>query len=163
MNSSPPPRAAASRESVAVTCDGCKAPTTVPFTPTPGRPVYCRACFAKRNATTAASPQGRPAGPARGGNFQRDAYRPPPVQRKRMLAQGRKTHFVYDMKEVLARGGTMDENARRAFIETLFQRGTRVSSEAAHEYLVEVHGKKLLTDEEANRIERLLHTYSFWR
>ena len=33
------------RESHDVTCADCGAPTTVPFKPTEGRPVYCRDCF----------------------------------------------------------------------------------------------------------------------
>jgi CxxC-x17-CxxC domain-containing protein len=33
------------RESFDVTCADCGAPTTVPFQPTEGRPVYCRDCF----------------------------------------------------------------------------------------------------------------------
>ena len=37
------------RESYDVICAECGAPTTVPFKPTEGRPVYCRDCFrAKR-------------------------------------------------------------------------------------------------------------------
>ncbi len=33
------------RESYDATCAECGAPTTVPFKPTQGRPVYCRDCF----------------------------------------------------------------------------------------------------------------------
>jgi len=33
------------RESFDVVCAECGAPTTVPFKPTSGRPVYCRDCF----------------------------------------------------------------------------------------------------------------------
>jgi len=32
------------------TCTECGKATTVPFKPTAGKPVYCRACFSKRNA-----------------------------------------------------------------------------------------------------------------
>jgi CxxC-x17-CxxC domain-containing protein len=31
-----------------VKCTSCKKDTTVPFEPTKGKPVYCKACFAKR-------------------------------------------------------------------------------------------------------------------
>jgi CxxC-x17-CxxC domain-containing protein len=31
------------------TCTECGKTTTVPFKPTAGEPVYCRACFSKRN------------------------------------------------------------------------------------------------------------------
>ncbi|MCW4030104.1 MAG: hypothetical protein NWE92_10725 [Candidatus Bathyarchaeota archaeon] len=31
-------------------CATCNQPTTVPFKPTPGKPVYCKTCFAKRLA-----------------------------------------------------------------------------------------------------------------
>lgn len=40
-----------------VTCSECEKTTSVPFTPTAGRPVYCDECFKKKRA----------AGPARGG------------------------------------------------------------------------------------------------
>lgn len=30
-----------------IKCADCSNTTTVPFKPTPGRPVYCRACFSK--------------------------------------------------------------------------------------------------------------------
>ncbi len=33
------------RQLVDVTCSACGKPTQVPFTPTEGRPVYCRDCF----------------------------------------------------------------------------------------------------------------------
>ena len=35
----------APRESYEAVCAECGAPTTVPFKPTQGRPVYCRDCF----------------------------------------------------------------------------------------------------------------------
>ena len=38
------------RESYEVTCADCGAPTTVPFKPTEGRPVYCRDCFRSRRS-----------------------------------------------------------------------------------------------------------------
>jgi len=31
-----------------VKCTGCGNQTTVPFKPTPGKPVYCRTCFSKQ-------------------------------------------------------------------------------------------------------------------
>lgn len=37
------------RIEVAVNCARCKAPTTVPFYPSQGRPVYCRSCFLEMN------------------------------------------------------------------------------------------------------------------
>ena len=41
------------RESFETTCSSCNAPTTVPFQPTQGRPVFCKPCFDKqRNART---------------------------------------------------------------------------------------------------------------
>lgn len=29
-------------------CTECGKPTTVPFKPTPGKPIYCKICFSKR-------------------------------------------------------------------------------------------------------------------
>jgi len=37
------------REMHEATCADCGQKTTVPFKPTAGRPVYCRACFSKRS------------------------------------------------------------------------------------------------------------------
>lgn len=36
------------REMTEVTCDDCGKTSQVPFKPTPGKPVYCQECFAKR-------------------------------------------------------------------------------------------------------------------
>src|ERR1700756_2880230 len=38
---------------VTVTCAQCREQTTVPFYPSQGRPVYCRACFLAARAMTA--------------------------------------------------------------------------------------------------------------
>jgi CxxC-x17-CxxC domain-containing protein len=44
------------RIEVTVTCAQCQEQTTVPFYPSQGRPVYCRACFlASRSMTASAS------------------------------------------------------------------------------------------------------------
>ena len=37
------------RVEVAVNCARCETPTTVPFYPSQGRPVYCRSCFIEMN------------------------------------------------------------------------------------------------------------------
>src|SRR5262249_17668860 len=39
-----------SRESFPATCAACGKPTTVPFKPTEGRPVYCRDCFQSKRS-----------------------------------------------------------------------------------------------------------------
>lgn len=39
------------REMHKATCADCGAETEVPFKPTEGRPVYCRACFQKHRST----------------------------------------------------------------------------------------------------------------
>lgn len=41
------------RSDVPVDCAECGATTTVPFLPTQGRPVYCRACFNKQREALA--------------------------------------------------------------------------------------------------------------
>lgn len=79
-----------------------------------------------------------------------------------MLAQGRKAHFVYDVKEILSRGLMIEEN-RRVFIEMLFIRGARQSTEDAYAYLEEKVLDKTITDDEAVRIGALVDRYSFWR
>lgn len=160
MVSSPDP---SSRVAVVVTCDKCGRESTVPFTPTPGRPVYCRDCFVKQPAPPmgARGPPGR--GPG-GGGFRGAA--PPPranVPRKRMLAQGRKGHFVHDVMEVLTRSGRMEEAQRRMFVEMLFTRGARQSTDAAIDFLEEKTRDETLLQEELDRIGRLVEKYSFWR
>jgi len=44
------------RIEIAAECARCSAVTTVPFYPSQGRPVYCRACFLEINSTPKASP-----------------------------------------------------------------------------------------------------------
>ena len=47
-----------------VVCSACNTPTTVPFRPTSGRPVYCRPCLKARRRHPAPSPEIRPTEPA---------------------------------------------------------------------------------------------------
>ena len=46
-----PRREGFKREMYKATCSDCGAETEVPFKPTEGRPVYCRACFQKRRGS----------------------------------------------------------------------------------------------------------------
>ncbi|HTY74004.1 MAG TPA: CxxC-x17-CxxC domain-containing protein [Candidatus Nanoarchaeia archaeon] len=39
-----------------VKCTSCGQPTTVPFKPTPNRPVYCKTCFAKQRSSSGPAP-----------------------------------------------------------------------------------------------------------
>ncbi len=41
------------REMFDTTCSDCGKATQVPFKPTPGKPVYCRDCYAKRGGRAA--------------------------------------------------------------------------------------------------------------
>lgn len=155
-----PPPSTPPAPSTAITCTKCGKPAHVPFTPTPGRPVFCRDCFV------------RPTGPSGGRGFDartpgtdRPARAPVPGARKRMLAQGRKGHFMFDAKEVLATlPGGMDDKDARAFLEGLFARGARVSTEDAQVFLDEKLAEaKIITLEQRNGLGRLLERYSFWR
>lgn len=143
-----------------VKCSKCGKMASVPFVPTPGRAVFCRDCFVR--PTPGGAPQ-------RGGSSDSGGWsrpRPPPVPgaRKRMLAQGRKGHFMYDAKAVLASVGGMDDKDQRAFLEGLFARGARVSTEDAQVFLDEKMAEGLiLTLEQRNGLGRLLEQYSFWR
>ncbi|HVL49614.1 MAG TPA: CxxC-x17-CxxC domain-containing protein [Candidatus Thermoplasmatota archaeon] len=159
MNSSTPTArsAAPPRVQIEVTCTACNQTATVPFQPTPGRPVFCAACFAKRGPTAF----GARGGGSRPRTFGTDLNRSAP--KKRMLSQGRKAHFVYDVLEVLTREGQMAEEQRRAFVEMLFTRGSRQSTEAARDFLAEKQGDETVTPVEAARIDRLLEQYSFRR
>lgn len=136
-----------------VTCSRCKAAATVPFVPTPGRPVYCRSCFSSAARAPARS---RPHAGARRPRI--------PGERKRMLDQGKKGHFVHDVRAVLADGETnLDETRRRAFIEMVFSRGARMGTKAALEFVREKRADDTLTDDEAARIEALVERYSGYR
>jgi len=163
--------------SVAVTCSECGKATSVPFTPTPGRPVYCRECFAKRQPARPAGGGFRgPGGPSSGGRPPyaggpprfRDAA-PPSGRaatnaRKRMLAQGRKGHFIYDARAILRRTeGGMDDQHHRAFLEGLFARGARDSTAAARDFLDEKLADATLTVDEHRALSDLIERYSFWR
>ncbi|HET6403931.1 MAG TPA: hypothetical protein VFH78_04740, partial [Candidatus Thermoplasmatota archaeon] len=91
--------------------------------------------------------------------------RPVTGARKRMLAQGRKGHFMYDAREILQRTteGGMDEQHHRAFLEGLFARGARGSTEDAQIFLDEKLTEGTITKEERDGLGRLLERYSFWR
>lgn len=129
----------------AVTCSRCRQPAHVPFTPTPGRPVYCRACFAKRSATYDRGPHAPP-------------VRAPPA--RRMLSQRRKGHFVHDALAELDRSDAMEEAQRRAFVEMVFTRGARQTSQAAQEFLREKAQEDVLPQETAERLAGLVERYS---
>jgi CxxC-x17-CxxC domain-containing protein len=43
-----PPSAPRDRHEAEATCTACGRATTVPFRPSPGRPIYCRECFQQR-------------------------------------------------------------------------------------------------------------------
>lgn len=44
------------RQLFATVCSSCGKDTQVPFKPTPGKPVYCRECYAKRGRWSGQSP-----------------------------------------------------------------------------------------------------------
>lgn len=81
-----------------------------------------------------------------------------------MLAQGRKGHFMFDANEIMKRSeGGMDDQHHRAFLEGLFARGARTSTEAAQDFLDEKVQDQTITPEERDGLGRLLERYSFWR
>lgn len=136
-----------------VTCTKCNKATTVPFVPTPGRPVYCRDCFASVGSAPR-TPFGRPMGRAPA----------PIVERKRMMAQGRKTHFIYDARAALgASEGGMDDKEVRAFLEGLFARGARGSTQDAQVFLEQKVADGAVTHEQAIIVGKLIDKYSFFR
>ena len=152
---SPPPQ----MNRTSITCTKCGKAASVPFTPTPGRPVFCRDCFVRPSN-----------GPRTGGSYASSEREfapraPVPGARKRMLAQGRKGHFMYDAKEALGKlEGGMDDKDVRAFLEGLFARGARQSTEDAQVFMDEKLAEgKIITLEQRNAIGRLLERYSFWR
>ncbi|HWG90193.1 MAG TPA: CxxC-x17-CxxC domain-containing protein [Candidatus Thermoplasmatota archaeon] len=160
------------------TCAACGKSATVPFVPTPGRPVYCRDCFPKKRDAS-----GPPRGPSSGGygggsggRFgsssssygSRDAQaqggpaRASPTQRRRMLRQGSKAHFRYDLRDVLS-STAMDENQKLSFSETVFSKGSRMSSEDAIEFVDSKVADQTITARDAQAIRNLILRYSMWR
>ena len=81
-----------------------------------------------------------------------------------MMAQGRKTHFLYDAKAALNElEGGMDDKDVRSFLEGLFARGARISAEAAQAFLDEKETENLITADQRDALGRLVHRYSFYR
>ena len=159
MTTLAPPYTSAPTNRTNVTCSKCGKAASVPFTPTPGRPVFCRDCFVKPSG-------GPPSGPRMGfrGGESSTPRVPVPGARKRMMAQGRKTHFIYDAKAILAgMEGGMDDKDARAFLEGLFARGARGSTEDAQIFLEEKVNAGAVTHEQAILLGKLIDKYSFFR
>lgn len=91
--------------------------------------------------------------------------RPPNAQpRKRMMAMARKGHFMHDAREVFVRfPGKLEEQHVRAFLEGIFQRGTRQSTEDALLYLDTKVADSSVTKDQGNALADLIERYSFWR
>ncbi len=107
------------------------------------------------------APRGPP--PQRRG-FEGDERRGGGTPRKRMMAQGRKGHFMHDAKALLARTqGGMDDQHVRAFLEGLFARGARHSTADAQQFLDEKLQAQTITPEQRQGLGRLVEQYSFWR
>jgi CxxC-x17-CxxC domain-containing protein len=150
------PTSTTSGTRTAITCTKCGKAASVPFTPSPGRPVFCRDCFSK----TSSAP--RPS--FRDGDAPPVPRAPVPGARKRMMAQGRKTHFIYDARAVLAGiPGGMDDKDNRAFLEGLFARGARISTQDAQVFLEQKVTDGDVTHEQAIELGRLIDKYSFFR
>ena len=135
--------------------------------PAPGRPVFCRDCFAQRGGGPAGgAPQRAPPRRFQGASsgFAERPRTNVPGARKRMMAQGRKTHFLYDAKAALASvEGGMDEKDTRAFLEGLFARGARGSTEDAQVFLEQKVHDGVVKHEQAILLGKLIDKYSFFR
>src|SRR5581483_85317 len=104
------------------------------------------------------APSSRSEGGGYGGGFDRRNATP----RKRMMAQGRKTHFMHDAKALFARyPGKVDEAHVRAFLEGLFARGARQSTADAQDFLDEKLKDETITLDQRNGLGRLVEQYSF--
>ena len=81
-----------------------------------------------------------------------------------MMAQGRKGHFMHDAKVAMLRvPGKLDEQHVRAFLEGIFQRGVRQSTEAAQVFLEEKVKDGTVLHEQAIELGKLIDKYSFFR
>jgi hypothetical protein len=77
-----------------------------------------------------------------------------------MLSQRRKGHFVHDALAELQKADAMDESQRRAFVEMVFTRGARQTSQAAQEFLREKAEEDVLPPDTAERLAGLVDRYS---
>lgn len=81
-----------------------------------------------------------------------------------MMAQGRKAHFMHDAKAVLlAQPTKFDDVTVRPFLETMFQRGTRQSTDDALNFLDTKVADETVTKDQGNALANLIERYSFWR
>lgn len=72
---------------------------------------------------------------------------------------------MHDAKVIMNRPpvGKMDEAHIRAFLESIFQKGTRQSTESARIFIDEKLGDETLSKEQHAQLARLIEQYSFWR
>lgn len=90
--------------------------------------------------------------------------RKPTQPRKRMMSTARKGHFMYDAKACLAHDrGALEPPRQRAFLEGLFQRGTRQSTADARTFLDDKLADETITKTQHAGLVRLVEQYSFWR
>jgi hypothetical protein len=81
-----------------------------------------------------------------------------------MMAVARKGHFMHDAKFVLVRmPGAMDESKVRAFLEGVFARGTRQSTEDARKFIDDKLADETINKDQHAGLARLIEQYSFWR
>jgi hypothetical protein len=80
------------------------------------------------------------------------------------MAVARKGHFMHDAKLVMTRmPGKVEDQHVRAFLEGLFARGTRQSTEDARKFLDEKVADETITKDQHAALARLIEQYSFWR
>ena len=81
-----------------------------------------------------------------------------------MMAVARKGHFMHDSKLVMTKiPGQIEDQHVRAFLESVFARGTRQSTEDARKFLDEKLADETINKDQHAGLARLIEQYSFWR
>ena len=90
--------------------------------------------------------------------------RPNPGDRTRrpLLNLGRLDYFKYDLNEIIS-NAKIDENLVGSFKATIIAKSSKISIQAAKDYINEVQGREGITKETSEKICRLLERYTMYR
>ncbi len=82
--------------------------------------------------------------------------------RRPLLNLGRIDYFKYDLNEII-NGAKIDDNLVGSFKATIIAKSSKISIQAAKDYINEVQGREGITKETGERISRLLDRYTMYR
>lgn len=82
--------------------------------------------------------------------------------RRPLLNLGRLDYFKYDLNEIIS-SANIDENLVGSFKASIIAKSSKISIQAAKDYIMEVQGREGITKETSDRICRLLERYTMYR